>query len=267
MKLHYKLFSPVIALTACLTLLSSSTQAADKDIVDTAVANGNFTILAKALTAADLVGALKADGPYTVFAPTDEAFKRLPKGTLEALLKPENKPQLINILTYHVVKGKVDGATAVGLKEASALNGEKIKIAFKNAALNLNNSRVTATDIQATNGIIHVIDNVLIPKKTVAPIAQAAKTPKTKEGVCLAIFDEAVDTGVDLFNAGDTKACASIYKIAVMAVLEIKPKRLGKEEVNALREALKTTAKSDDTSQNAWTLRKAINKAYRGLNK
>lgn len=269
MKLQYKLTSPVLALGACLTILSGSALAADKDIVDTAVDSGKFTILAKALKAADLVDALKSDGPFTVFAPTDDAFKRLPKGTIETLLKPENKPQLVNILTYHVVKGKVDGSTAVGLKKGKALNGEEFKVEFKNAALNINNARVIATDIQASNGIIHVIDNVLIPKKKAAPakVAKKANEPKSKAEASLAIMDQAIDTGVDLFNNGDTAACAGIYKIAVMSVLEIKPKALDKNDLNVLRKALNTVANSDDSRKNAWTLRKAMNKTYVKLKK
>jgi uncharacterized surface protein with fasciclin (FAS1) repeats len=134
-----------------------------KDIVDTAVAAGSFKTLAAALGAADLIGALKGSGPFTVFAPTDDAFAKLPAGTVEMLLKPENKAKLVDILTYHVVAAKVPAATAVTLTEATALNKKMIKLGLRGDALYLNDSKVIKTDIMCTNGVIHVIDTVLMP--------------------------------------------------------------------------------------------------------
>jgi uncharacterized surface protein with fasciclin (FAS1) repeats len=134
-----------------------------KDIVDTAVAAGSFTTLAKALAAADLVATLKGAGPFTVFAPTDEAFAKLPAGTLENLLKPENKAQLRRILTYHVVSGKVMAADVVNLKSAKAVSGDAISVSVTGSSVMVNRSLVVKTDIAATNGVIHVIDKVLIP--------------------------------------------------------------------------------------------------------
>jgi len=134
-----------------------------KDIVDTAVGAGSFTTLAKALAAADLVATLKGAGPFTVFAPTDEAFAKLPAGTLENLLKPENKAQLRRILTYHVVSGKVMAADVVKLKSAKAVSGDAISVSVTGSSVMVNRSLVVKTDIAATNGVIHVIDTVLIP--------------------------------------------------------------------------------------------------------
>ncbi|MEZ5721237.1 MAG: fasciclin domain-containing protein [Paracoccaceae bacterium] len=134
-----------------------------KDIVDTAVEAGTFTTLAAALTAADLVDTLKGEGPFTVFAPTDEAFAKLPDGTVEDLLKPENKDQLIAVLTYHVVPGKVMAADVVGLSEAPTVNGAMIPVAVMDGKVMLGEVQVTATDIEASNGVIHVIDGVLLP--------------------------------------------------------------------------------------------------------
>ena len=156
-------------LTAAALVTSIQLASADhhggkkKDIVDTAVAAGSFKTLAAALTAADLVDALKGKGPFTVFAPTDEAFAKLPKGTVETLLKPENKDKLVDILTYHVVPAKVPAKTAVTLTKADALNKKSIKVAKKNDGLFLNDSKVVKTDIVCSNGIIHVIDAVLLP--------------------------------------------------------------------------------------------------------
>ena len=139
-------------------------KAATKDIVDTAVAAGSFKTLAAALGAADLVATLKGEGPFTVFAPTDEAFAKLPKGTVETLLKPENKAKLIAILTYHVVPGKVMAKTAVTLDKATAVSKKDIALAVKDGALTLNDSaKVVTADIEASNGVIHVIDTVILP--------------------------------------------------------------------------------------------------------
>ncbi|CAD7027971.1 symbiotically induced surface protein [Pseudorhizobium endolithicum] len=137
--------------------------AADKDIVDTAVGAGDFKTLAAALEAADLVSTLKGEGPFTVFAPTDAAFEKLPAGTLDTLLKPENKQQLVDILTYHVVPGKVLAADVVGLDEAKTVNGKMIDVQVDGSAVKVNEANVTATDVAASNGVIHVIDQVILP--------------------------------------------------------------------------------------------------------
>ena len=140
-------------------------QAADKDIVDTAVGAGDFKTLAAALEAADLVSTLKGEGPFTVFAPTDAAFAKLPAGAVDNLLKPENKQQLVDILTYHVVPGKVMAADVVGLDDAKTVNGGRIDIQVDGGAVKVNEANVTATDIAARNGVIHVIDQVILPPK------------------------------------------------------------------------------------------------------
>lgn len=134
------------------------------DIVDVAVSAGQFDTLAAALEAADLVSTLKGDGPFTVFAPTDEAFAKLPAGTLEHLLKPENRDQLTAILTYHVVPGKVTAAEVVELDSATTVNGADIMIRTNDEGVSVNDARVIATDIGASNGVIHIIDTVILPK-------------------------------------------------------------------------------------------------------
>ncbi len=135
----------------------------DKDIVDTAVAAGSFQTLAKALQAADLVDTLKGTGPFTVFAPTDEAFAKLPAGTLDDLLKPENKDKLRAILTYHVVAGKIPSAKVVTLSSAKTVNGHEVKIMVMGGNVMVNNAHVVKADIPASNGVIHVIDTVILP--------------------------------------------------------------------------------------------------------
>ena len=148
-----------------LTLSSAGTQArqTQKDIVETAVSAGSFTTLAKALQAADLVDTLKGDGPFTVFAPTDEAFAKLPPETLNDLLKKENKAKLQRILTYHVVTGRVSSSDVVKLRTAKSVSGDTISIKAKDGTVMVDNARVVKTDVQASNGVIHVIDAVILP--------------------------------------------------------------------------------------------------------
>jgi len=160
--------STYIALAAALLLLVTDAYAGNygkkqADIVDTAVAAGTFNTLAAALEAGGLVETLKADGPYTVFAPTDEAFAKLPDGTVEMLLLPENKDKLVEILTYHVVAGKVTAAEVVTLQSAKTANGSDVAIRVVDETVFINDSRVVATDIAASNGVIHVVDTVILP--------------------------------------------------------------------------------------------------------
>ena len=149
-----------------MVVAAANVTAADaptKDIVDTAVAAGSFTTLAKALEAAGLVETLKGAGPFTVFAPTDEAFAKLPAGTLDTLLKPENRAKLTRILTYHVVPGRVMAADVVKLHSATAVSGDTIAIATHGGGVTVDNAHLVKTDIVATNGVIHVIDAVILP--------------------------------------------------------------------------------------------------------
>ena len=157
----------VVGTLAALALSGTLPRAAasqPKDIVDTAVAAGSFKTLAKALEAAGLVSTLKGAGPFTVFAPTDEAFAKLPAGTLETLLKPENKAKLQRILTYHVVAGKVMAADVVKMRSAKAVSGDTITISAANGVM-VDKARVVKTDIGASNGVIHVIDSVILPSE------------------------------------------------------------------------------------------------------
>ncbi|MDP9090357.1 MAG: fasciclin domain-containing protein [Pseudomonadota bacterium] len=136
----------------------------NKNIVATAEAAGEFTTLVAALKAAGLVATLEGKGPFTVFAPTDAAFAKLPPGTVDSLLKPENKKKLTDILTYHVVAGNVKAAQVVKLPTAKTLNGASVSITVNGADVKVNDAKVIKTDIAATNGTIHVIDSVLMPK-------------------------------------------------------------------------------------------------------
>lgn len=156
-------------LVASAALLTGSLALADhhktkeQDIVDTAVSAGQFNTLAAALEAAGLVDTLKGEGPFTVFAPTDEAFAKLPAGTLDSLLLPENRDRLVAVLTYHVVPGKVMAADVVGLSEAGTVNGQAIDIEVDGNTVKVDGASIVATDVTASNGVIHVIDAVILP--------------------------------------------------------------------------------------------------------
>jgi uncharacterized surface protein with fasciclin (FAS1) repeats len=157
-----------IASLALMTATALSVTRADdapkKDIVDTAVGAGNFNTLVAAVKAAGLVETLKGDGPFTVFAPTDEAFAKLPEGTLDTLLKSENKDKLAAILKYHVVPGKVMASDVVKLDEAKTVQGSKVMISAKDGKVRVDGANVIKTDIVTSNGVIHVIDAVILPK-------------------------------------------------------------------------------------------------------
>lgn len=166
------------------------------DIVDTAVADGRFTTLVAAVQAAELVDALKGEGPFTVFAPTDDAFAALPEGTVESLLLPENKQALTDILLYHVVEGKVMAEDVVGLTSATTLLGKDIAIKVDMGNVYINDAQVIITDIETSNGVIHVIDAVILP-----PSDEAAEEAQTI--VEIAVADERFSTLVAAVTAAD----------------------------------------------------------------
>jgi uncharacterized surface protein with fasciclin (FAS1) repeats len=163
-----KLLSLVMVMTiffaSAFTPKTNSVHEVDADIVDLAVSTEFLSTLVAAVKAGDLVGVLKGEGPFTVFAPTNEAFAKLPAGTVENLLKPENKSQLIAILTYHVVPGKVMSTDLKNGMKAKTAQGGEITITLKDGKAMVNNATVTAADIQASNGVVHVIDTVILPK-------------------------------------------------------------------------------------------------------
>jgi len=141
-----------------------ATAGSGKDIVDIAVSDGNFKTLVAAIQAAGLAETLKGKGPFTVFAPTDEAFNKLPAGTVETLLKPENKEKLRLILLYHVVAGDVTAGKVVKMSSAKTLDGQELNVMVNDGTVMVNDAKVIKTDVMASNGVIHVIDTVLIPK-------------------------------------------------------------------------------------------------------
>lgn len=185
-----------LSLLALLTLTMRTASAKHPDIVTTATEAGSFKTLIAALEATDLVDALKGKGPFTVFAPTDEAFSKLPEGTLETLLRPENKGTLAAILTYHVVPGRVTAEQVTKLENAKTLNGQRIDIAANNGKVRVDGANVVKVDIETCNGVIHVIDKVILPStlgivetavkagsfKTLASALKAASLVETLQG-------------------------------------------------------------------------------------
>jgi uncharacterized surface protein with fasciclin (FAS1) repeats len=180
------LITVLTAVNATAVFAASPAQQTDQTIVDIAVADGRFTTLVAALQAADLVDTLNGEGPFTVFAPTDDAFAALPEGTVDALLA--DIPTLTNILLYHVVPGKVLAADVVNLSSADTVLGEAVKITVDGGTVKINDAQVIITDIEASNGVIHVIDAVLLPpemtkkNETYTPAPQPYVVPKTYQG-------------------------------------------------------------------------------------
>jgi uncharacterized surface protein with fasciclin (FAS1) repeats len=157
--------NPKYSAYAIAAMLVAASPAAAADLVETAVSNGSFKTLTAALQAAGLVETLKGKGPYTVFAPTDEAFKKLPAGTVESLLKPENKAQLAKVLTYHVVAGNVMSGDLKGkTTNAKTVEGSAVRIDASGNTVKVDDAVVTQADVNASNGVIHVIDSVIMPK-------------------------------------------------------------------------------------------------------
>jgi len=216
-----------VALITGATTLSAQ-QVAKKDIVETAIANGSFKTLAAALDAADLVDTLKSEGPFTVFAPTDSAFDELPSGTVEDLLKPENNKKLIAVLTYHVVPGNVMGKDVMEMTGAKTLNGQCIDIAVNGRMVKTDEAKVSKTDIECSNGVIHIIDKVMLPaEKNLVETAEKAGKFKTLLAAAQAAGLVEIlngDEAVTLFAPTD-EAFADLPKGTVASLLEPKNKK------------------------------------------
>jgi len=158
-----KLFNFALGTVVALFMMVSTAQAQSKNIVELAVGNDNLSTLVAAVKAGGLVETLSGEGPFTVFAPTNEAFAALPEGTLETLLKPENKDQLVAILTYHVVPGKVMSGDLSNGQKAATVQGENVDVAISGGGVKISGANVVAADVNASNGVVHVIDQVILP--------------------------------------------------------------------------------------------------------
>ena len=245
----------LIALTvgAPLTVASAQHGSTMASIPQVAKTAGQFTTLLAAVDAAGLTETLLGRGPFTLFAPTDEAFAKLPNGTVQDLLKPENREKLRTILTYHVVAGRVTSSQARTVSRAATVAGQDVRISQRNDELRINDATVRIADVPASNGIIHVIDRVLIPS---ADRLTGTRTP------ALDLIDLAIRRGVPLFNDGQPEATVAIYEVTTSALLALGT-AVPNDAQRALRQALGDT--SGSTRDRAFTLRGGLDQARRSL--
>ncbi|MFT5141531.1 MAG: transforming growth factor-beta-induced protein [Rhodothermales bacterium] len=241
----------MLTLVFALSLFGTSQaagQPAHDDIVDVAVGAGQFNTLVAAVKAAGLVETLRGDGPFTVFAPTDEAFSKLPRGTVEQLLLPENRADLVALLTFHVVSGRIPSDKLLSTTSAKTVNGKSLPI-----GLRIGNASVIQADVSASNGVIHVIDSVLMPEMPTSTTAAARDLIRT-----------AIDRGAPLFNMGQTAACAAVYEVTVKALLQLDADLPDSAE-RPLRRALNRVQTTHDATDRAWMLREGLDAAFAAL--
>jgi len=225
------------------------------NIPATAAKAGSFKTLLAAVKAAGLAEVLSGDGPFTVFAPTDAAFAKLPKGTVESLLKPENKGKLVAILKYHVVAGRVFSNEALSAGEAKTLQGGKLHIAANKQGAMVNKARLVALDIDASNGVIHVIDQVLIP----------GSDNKVGQSETKHMIEKAIRQGAHLYNSGQHAACAEVYERTTRKLVDHAGGHMSTQAMSSLKAALNATRHSRCVTTNVWTLRRGLDTAYHAM--
>ncbi len=220
------------------------------NIPETAKAAGKFSTLLAAVEAAGLAEVLSGDGPFTVFAPTDEAFAQLPAGTVESLLKPENKDKLVEVLKYHVVSGRVYADKVLQSGSVTTLQGSPAAVTVQDGAAKIQGATIISTDINATNGVIHVIDNVLLPPPSTAQAQQK--------------LQDAVAHGAKLYNAGHHSQCAAIYHSTMQDLMSSAlPESIKSQMASVMEEASHTQC----PTQRAWVLRRGIDSMHAQLSK
>ncbi|MCM8536618.1 MAG: heme-binding protein [Lentisphaeraceae bacterium] len=235
-------------------LCSVNTYASTKDVVDTAKSAKKFTVLLKALDQVDLVQLMKSEGPFTVLAPTDEAFSKLESGVLDDLLLSVNKAKLASILKYHVIEGSVDAVSLANGRKFRTVEGSDLSFKIENGRLKTGNVNMVGTDITATNGVIHVIDQVLIPPKELSSEAKA-----------LDLIETAINYGVPLYNKGQTEACTAVYEVACVSLLGLGKGFLSKEVMLDLNASVSKAHKNNSFSKKAWILRGVLDRTYTSL--
>ncbi|MEN7342788.1 MAG: fasciclin domain-containing protein [Pseudomonadota bacterium] len=227
-----------------------------QNIVATADAAGTFETLLAAAGAAGLADTLANGGPFTVFAPTDDAFAALPDGTVESLLKPENKGQLQAILKFHVLSGKVGSDALQDGASADTLAGAPVTFTATEGGFNIENASIVATDIAASNGVIHVIDRVILPPQ------KASAADKSSS-----IIQMAIEAGVPMFNHGNPEATVAIYRIAAESLLMSADASSLSDAARArLQSGLDRASNQHSASSQAWTLRYALDDVQASLN-
>ena len=240
-----------ILATAVLLSGTQAVFAQQEDIVDTAVSAGSFKTLVAAIQAAGLVETLKGDGPFTVFAPTDEAFAKIPKEVLGDLLKPENKAKLQSILTYHVVGGKVVAGDVLKLGEATTVEGSPAKF-----GLTIGGANIIKTDIKCSNGVIHVIDAVIMPPKKMAKKVSASVNPRM-------MIENVIANGSRLYNSGHACQCADLY---TQAMTDLSQHSSVDTHIRAQIQNTMTSAQhAANSDSRAWVLRRGLDSVYAQL--
>lgn len=235
---------------------SPKVESARTDILGVAKSAGTFNTLIAAVGAAGLADVLGAQGPFTVFAPTDAAFSALPAGTVDSLLEPQNLDQLKAILSYHVIGGRVSAGDALNAGSAESLGGGKLKFAIEDGSFKVNAATVRSIDIVCDNGMIHIIDSVLIPPASADGDSSAVVSPA-------AMIEAAIDRGVPAFNRGDHAGCAKIYQVCLEEIAA--DERVGAKIRKTMTEALAAAGKVAGDRDRAWLFRHALDHAYHAV--
>ncbi|MBK1828460.1 CIA30 family protein [Haloferula rosea] len=235
-----------------------------KDLASVAKRAGKFKTLLAAIEAAGLSDALAGDSPLTILAPTDEAFKALPKGTVESLLKPENRNKLREILMLHAVNGKVSAGDALNAGSAKALNGDKLGFTIDKGLFKVNGATILKTDISCDNGVIHVIDKVLLP----AEKSEACESCTSCEQTAMAPADRiqaAIDKGVPIFNRGDHAKCAEIYEACLVELA--KDEQMDSSVRQAMGSLIERIRKIEDATERAWMFRQGLDHIHAAVSR
>ena len=232
------------------------------DLVAIAKKSGNFSTLLSAVEAAGLSDTLSSASEVTILAPTDEAFNKLPKGTLESLLKPENRKALQKILAMHVLNGKISAGDALNEKQAMSFSGESLTFKVMDGFLKVNSSTIVSTDIAADNGVIHVLDSVLLPEE-----GNASKEPAdvSSSKSPIELIESAIDRGVPIFNQGDHQSCADIYRDCLQEL--ISTKKINGEFLGAMQTLVANSKMVKDNTRRAWMLRNGLDHLYQALDR
>ncbi|MFK7819191.1 MAG: fasciclin domain-containing protein, partial [Planctomycetaceae bacterium] len=225
---------------------------ASDNIPAAATKAGAFNTLLAAAQAAGLVEALSGEGPLTVFAPTDDAFAKLPAGTVENLLKPENKGQLAAILKYHVVAGRVFAADAIKAGSAKTLQGQSVTISYGATGVKVDGANVVTPNLETTNGVIHVIDAVILPKKMTAMNARQ-------------MIEQAIASGSKAFNSHDHAGCAAIYTSTMQSIMTSMPGTISQHEATMLSGHMSSCMSTSCMTERSWKLRTALESTYAAL--
>lgn len=232
-------------------------------------ATGELSTLGAAVKAASLTAALEGDGPITVFAPVNSAFAKLDKGTLESLLRPENRETLVSILTYHVVAGRLTAADIAARAGAETVNGALVGFGTKDGRLTVNGTPIITLDVRASNGVVHLIDGVLLPPQ---PPQETRRDDSMQTGAlpdgaaeARALIERAIARGVPLFNEGNVEGCVAVYGITARALIGIGADNVPADVVRGLRRTLDEANATHDARDRAWALRRGLDAALERL--